>query len=54
MAEKGALEALRGKGCERKRISPREEQMQEEIIRLREVVAEISTDNLELKRGRWR
>ena len=54
MAEKGALEALRGKKRERKRVSPREEQMQEEILRLREVIAEISAENLELKRGRWR
>jgi transposase len=54
MAEKGALGALRGKKRERKRVSPREEQMQEEILRLREVIAEISAENLELKRGRWR
>ena len=54
MAEKGALEALRGKKRERKRVSPREEQMQEELLRLREVIAEISAENLELKRGRWR
>ncbi len=54
MAEKGALEALHGKKRERKRTNPREEQMQEEILRLREVIAEISAENLDLKRGRWR
>jgi transposase-like protein len=54
MAEQGALEALRGRKRGRKKFSPREEQLMGEVNRLREVIAEISTENLELKRGRWR
>jgi len=52
--ERAALEALRGRKRGRKRISPREEQLLGEIDRLRDVIAELSAENLQLKKGRWR
>jgi hypothetical protein len=48
------LEALRGRKRGRKKTSPREEELLAEIDRLREVVAEITSENLQLKKGRWR
>jgi transposase-like protein len=53
-AEQGALQALRQQRRGRKRLSPREEELAAEIGRLREVIAEISAENLALKKGRWR
>jgi transposase len=53
-AERAALEALRGRKRGRKKVSPREEELLAEIDRLREVVAEITSENLQLKKGRWR
>ena len=53
MVERAALEALRGRKRGRKKASPREEELLAEIDRLREVVAEITSENLQLKKGRW-
>jgi len=52
-ADQGALEALRHQKRGRKRHSPTEEALQEEIEKLRAVIAELSAENLQLKRGRW-
>jgi transposase-like protein len=52
-AERGALSALNNQPRGRKKLRPREEALQAEIARLREVVAELSAENLQLKRGRW-
>ena len=54
IAERGALQALSPQPRGRKRLSPNEEQLQAEIEKLRAVIAELSAENLELKRGRWR
>jgi transposase len=51
-ARQGALEALRRRKGGRKRSDP-SRQLQVEVERLRVVVAELSVENLELKRGRW-
>lgn len=51
-ARQGALEALRAnrrKGKQDAALS----QMQVELDRMRKVVAELSAENLELKKGRW-
>jgi len=53
-ADRAALQALRGQPRGRKKISPGEEQLLSEVQRLREVIAELSAENLQLKRGRWR
>ena len=52
-AEQGAAEALRGQKRGRRKISPREEELLTEIERLRVVIAEISKENLTLKKGAW-
>lgn len=49
-ARQGALGELRGQKRGRK-ARAREEQLQEEIARLRAVVAELSMENLQLKKG---
>lgn len=51
-AHQGALEALRNgrRGRNKNDVSA---QLQAEIERLRAVVAELSAENLELKKGRW-
>jgi len=54
IAERGARTALSPQPRGRNRLSPREEQQQAEIEKLRAVIAELSAENLELKRGRWR
>ncbi len=54
VVEQAAVEALRGQKRGRKKIRPREEELLAEIERLREVVAEITVENLALKKGRWR
>jgi transposase-like protein len=53
-AERAMIEALQGQKRGRKKMRPREEELLAEIERLREVVAEITTENLALKKGRWR
>lgn len=52
-AERGALSALNSQPRGRKKLRPSEEALLSEINRLREVVAELSAENLQLKRGRW-
>ena len=49
-ARQGALEGLR---AGKRKQSGREAQLKEEITRLRAVAAEVSAENLELKKGRW-
>lgn len=51
-ARKGAVEALRSGKSGRKQHN-REAQLETELTRLRAVVAELSAENLELKRGAW-
>jgi transposase-like protein len=53
VAERGALQALQGQPRGRKKVRPTEEALLNEIQRLREVIAEISSENLRLKKGRW-
>jgi transposase-like protein len=52
-AERGARQALQGQPRGRKKLRPSEEALLDEIQRLREVIAEISGENLRLKKGRW-
>jgi transposase len=52
-AERGARQALQGQPRGRKKLRPTEEALLDEIQRLREVIAEISGENLRLKKGRW-
>lgn len=51
-ARRGALEALRNGKRGHKKSDPTA-RLQAEIQRLRTVVAELSAENLELKKGRW-
>jgi transposase-like protein len=51
--ERGALTALANQPRGRKKLRPSEAALLTEINRLREVVAELSAENLQLKRGRW-
>lgn len=50
IARQGALESLRN-GARRHKNGKREEQLASEINRLRTVVAELTVENLTLKRG---
>ena len=52
-AERGAHQALQGQPRGRKKLRPSEEALLNEVQRLREVIAEISSENLRLKKGRW-
>ena len=52
-AERGALQSLQGQPRGRKKLRPTEEALRNEIQRLREVIAELSSENLRLKKGRW-
>lgn len=52
-AERGALKALQGQPRGRKKLRPAEEQLLAEVQRLREVIAELSSENLRLKKGSW-
>lgn len=52
-ADEGALEALRHQKRGRKRHTPTEEALESELQKLRAVIAELSAENLQLKRGRW-
>ena len=51
-ARQGALEGLRARRRGRKGGN-RETHLEAEITRLRAVVAEVTTENLELKKGLW-
>jgi transposase-like protein len=52
-AERGALKALQGLPRGRKKLRPAEEELLAEVQRLREVIAELSSENLRLKKGSW-
>ena len=52
-AERGARQALQSQPRGRKKIRPSEEALLNEVQRLREVIAEITSENLRLKKGRW-
>jgi transposase len=51
-ARQGALAALRN-GKRGRKESKQEESLKSEVERLRAVIAELSMENLELKKGRW-
>ena len=51
-ARQGALAALRN-GKRGRKESKQEEALKSELERLRAVIAELSMENLELKKGRW-
>jgi transposase-like protein len=53
-ADQAALAALQGQPRGRKKLRPSEEALLAEVQRLREVIAELSSENLQLKKGRWR
>ena len=53
IAERGARQALQGQPRGRKKLRPTEEALLAEVQRLREVIAEITSENLRLKKGRW-
>ncbi len=53
-ADRAALAALHGQPRGRKKLRPSEEALLAEVQRLREVIAELSSENLQLKKGRWR
>ncbi len=52
-AERAAKQALQGQPRGRKKLRPSEEALQAEVERLRKVIAELSSENLRLKKGRW-
>ncbi len=54
VANRAALSALQGQPRGRKKVRPSEEALLAEVQRLREVIAEITSENLQLKKGRWR
>jgi transposase len=54
IADRSALMALHGQPRGRKKLRPSEEALLVEVQRLREVIAELSSENLQLKKGRWR
>jgi len=53
VAERGARQALQGQPRGRKKLRPTEEALLAEVQRLREVIAEVTSENLRLKKGRW-
>ncbi len=53
IANRAALTALQGQPRGRKKVRPSEEALLAEVQRLREVIAEITSENLQLKKGRW-
>jgi transposase-like protein len=53
IAEQAALSAFAGQQRGRKKLRPSEEQLLAEVQRLREVIAELSSENLQLKKRRW-
>ena len=54
VADRAARTALQGQPKGRKKLRPSEEALRAEVHRLQEVIAELSAENLQLKRGRWR
>jgi len=54
VADRAARTALQGQPKGRKKLRPSEEALLAEVHRLQEVIAELSAENLQLKRGRWR
>lgn len=54
IAERAALSALQAQARGRKKLRPSEEALLAEVQRLREVIAALSSENLQLKKGRWR
>ena len=54
IVERAAMTALQGQPRGRKKLRPSEEALLTEVQRLREVIAELSSENLQLKKGRWR
>jgi transposase-like protein len=54
IAERAAMTALQGQPRGRKKLRPSEEALLAEVQRLREVIADLSSENLQLKKGRWR
>jgi transposase len=54
IADRAAMSALQGQPRGRKKLRPSEEALLAEVLRLREVIAELSSENLQLKKGRWR
>jgi len=54
IADRAALTALQGQARGRKKLRPAEEALLAEVQRLREVIVELSGENLQLKKGRWR
>ena len=48
------MTALQGQPRRQKKLRPSEEALLTEVQRLREVIAELSSENLQLKKGRWR
>ncbi len=48
------MTALQGQACGRKKLRPVEEALLTEVQPLREVIAELSSENLQLKQGHWR
>ena len=54
IAERAARTALQGRPRGRKKLRPSEEALLAEVQRLREVIADLSSENLQLKKGRWR
>ena len=54
IADRATLTALQGQPRGRKKLRPSEEALLVEVQRLREVIAELSSENLQLKKGRWR
>jgi transposase len=54
LADRAAMTALQGQPRGRKKLRPSEEALLAEVQRLREVIAELSSENLQLKKGRWR
>lgn len=53
-ADQAALKELNAQVRGRKKVRPAEEQLLAEVHRLQAVIAELSAENLQLKKGRWR
>lgn len=53
-AEAGARTALQAQPRGRKKVRLAEAELLAEVERLREIIAELSSENLQLKKGRWR
>lgn len=54
LADQAALNVLNGQPRGRKKLRPAEAQLLAEVQRLQAVIAELSAENLQLKKGRWR